>query len=134
MRFGKRPPADCFGLMQSINPRRGEIWFAYIPGRPGDPHQPRPALVVSEDVRNRFLDHVIVVPMYSAGRSGPTHVAIDAGEGGLRRPSVLFCEELSTLDHEFLNDGPLGRPVSGFVLDQVVRAIRRAIGEAVPVS
>ena len=44
--------------------------MVYIPGQPDDPHQPRPALVISEDVRNRLTDDVIVVPIFSTGRLG----------------------------------------------------------------
>ena len=75
------------------SPRRGEFWTAYTPGQPDDPHQPRPVLVVSEDVRNRLRDDVIVVPAFSAGRLGPTRVPVPANFGGLPHDSVLFCEE-----------------------------------------
>ena len=47
------------------SPRQGELWTAYTPGQPDDPHQPRPVLVISEDVRNRLRDDVIVVPAFS---------------------------------------------------------------------
>jgi hypothetical protein len=46
------------------SPRRGEFWTAHTPGPPDDPHQPRPVLVISEDVRNRLRDDVIVVPAF----------------------------------------------------------------------
>jgi mRNA-degrading endonuclease toxin of MazEF toxin-antitoxin module len=113
-------------------PRRGEIWSVYAPGQPFDPHQPRPALVVSEDVRNRRGDHVIVVPIFSTGRLGPTRVPIGAGIGGLRHDSVLFCEELTTVHRDFLAHGPFGSRVPESLLERVVRAVRRALGEVVP--
>jgi mRNA interferase MazF len=106
--------------------------MVYTPGQPDDPHQPRPALVISEDVRNRLTDDVIVVPLFSTGRVGPTRVALAKGTGGLRRSSVLYCEEVTTIDRDFLDRGPLGPRVSGPVLDEVVRAVRRALGDAVP--
>ncbi|MBJ7608130.1 MAG: type II toxin-antitoxin system PemK/MazF family toxin [Candidatus Dormibacteraeota bacterium] len=112
-------------------PRRGEIWYVYTPGQPDDPHQPRPALVISEDVRNAMRDDLIVIPVFSRGRLGPTRVALPAGAGGLGSDSVLFCEEITTIDRDFLADGPLGRPLGWRQLDQVVRAIRRAVGEVV---
>jgi mRNA-degrading endonuclease toxin of MazEF toxin-antitoxin module len=111
------------------DPRRGEVWLAYTPGQPTDPHQPRFVLVVSADVRNRARDHVMVVPIFSTGNLGPTRLVIPAEGTGLRYDSVLFCEELTTLDQSFLEeDGPRGR-VSAQLLDQVVLAVRRALGD-----
>ena len=108
-------------------PRRGEIWWAYIPGHPADPHQPRPVLVVSVDARNRLTDDVIVVPIFSRGRLGPTRVVLPAGEGGIAHDSVVFAEEITTLDRGFLRDGPLGSTVSAVVLSNVIHAIIDAI-------
>lgn len=117
-----------------IAPRRGELWSVLVPGQPDDPHQPRPALVISEDIRNELTDDVIVVPVFSRGTSGPTRVTLPAGAGGLPRESVLFCEEITTIDRDFLRRGPLGPPVEEPLLEQVCRAIRRAVGEVVPES
>lgn len=113
-------------------PRRGELWLVYTPGQPDDSHQPRPALVVSEDVRNRLRDDLIVVPAFTRGRLGPTRVQLPAGAGGLEDASVLFCEEITTVDRDFLYRGPLGRRLPADVMDGVVRGVRRAIGETVP--
>ena len=105
--------------------------MAYTPGQPDDPHQPRPALVVSEDIRNRLRDDLIIVPVFSVRRAGPTRVPIPAGVGGLRRPGLLLCEEVTTIDRDFLRRGPLGPVVPAAVLASVVRAIRRAIGDVI---
>ncbi len=113
-------------------PRRGEIWTVLTPGQPDDPHQPRPALVVSEDVRNRMSDDLIVIPIFSRGALGPTRVALPAGTGGIPRAGVAFCEEITTIDRDFLRRGPLGPAVPATVLDRVLRAVRRALGEIVP--
>ena len=115
-------------------PLRGEIWYALTPGRPRDPHQPRPALCISADVRNRNRDHALFVPIYSHGRLGPTRVALPRGAGGVPHDSVAFCEELTTLDYDFLADGPLGDLVPDHLIRDVVRAIRRAVGDLVPES
>ena len=112
------------------DPRRGEVWLAYTPGQPSDPHQPRFVLVVSADVRNRARQHVMVVPIFSTGNLGPTRLVIPAEGSGLRYDSVLFCEELTTLDKTFLGleDGPHGR-VGAELLDAVMLAVRRALGD-----
>ena len=113
-------------------PRRGELWLVLTPGQPDDPHQPRPALVVSDDVRNRMTDDLIVVPLFSRGGPGPTRVPLPAGAGGLDHESVVFCEEVSTIDRDFLRRGPLGQRLEAPAMDAVVRGIRRALGEVVP--
>ena len=116
----------------NLPPRRGEIWLVHTPGQPDDPHQPRPALVVSEDIRNRLTDDLVVVPIFSAGRLGPTRVPIAAGTGGIAHDSVLFCEEITTIDRDFLPAGPLGPLVTDSLLRQAPRAMRRALGEVIP--
>lgn len=108
-------------------PRRGEIWWAFIPGQPDDPHQPRPVLIVSVDARNRSTDEAIVIPIFSAGRLGPTRIPIARGTGGLARDSVLFCEEITTIDHDYLDAGPLGPPVPDSLLDQVLLGVHNAL-------
>jgi mRNA interferase MazF len=113
-------------------PRRGEIWYIDTPNQPDDPHQPRPGLIVSEDVRNRRSPTVIVVPIFTSGALGPTRVPVRAGSGGLPHDSVLFCEEVASLNKRFVLDGPLGLPVSPSLLGRVNRAIQRALGEVVP--
>ncbi len=113
-------------------PRRGELWAVYTPGQPDDPHQPRPALIISADVRNRLSDDVIVIPIFSSGRLGPTRVVLRAGTGGIRHDSILFCEEITTIHRDFLARGPFGPTVPQNVLRHVVRAVRRALGETVP--
>jgi len=113
-------------------PKRGELWSVLVPGQPDDPHQPRPALVISEDIRNELTDDVIVIPVFSRGTLGPTRVPLPAGAGGIRRGGVLFCEELTTIDRDFLRRGPLGPPIEAPLLEQVCRAIRRAVGEVIP--
>ena len=101
------------------------------PGQPDDPHQPRPALVISEDVRNRLRDDLIVIPVFSSGKPGPTRVSLPANAGGLRPPGLLFCEEITTIDRDFLSRGPLGPPLSSQVINAAVRAVRRALGDLI---
>jgi mRNA-degrading endonuclease toxin of MazEF toxin-antitoxin module len=103
-----------------------------MPGQPDDRHQRRPVLVTSEDFRNRLRDNVIVVPAFSGGRLGPTRIPVPAKSGGLPHDSVLFYEEITTIDKEFSSGGPLGPRLEPGTIGAVVRAIRRAIGEVVP--
>ena len=120
-RRSTQPPAS---------PRRGEVWTIFT-GGPDDPHQPRPAVVVSENLRNTLTDSVTLVPAFSRGRLGPTRIPITAGQGGMPHDSMLRCEELTTLHRSSLVRGPLGPPVDSLLLDAVVRGVRRSIGDAV---
>ncbi len=113
-------------------PRRGEIWSVWTPGQPEDPHQPRPGLVMSENVRNRSSDDLIVIPIFSDGPLGPTRVPLVAGSGGILRDSVLFCEEITTIAREYLARGPWDGLVDDDTLAACLRAVRRALGEVLP--
>jgi len=58
-------------------------------------------------------------------------VTLPARSSGLRHNSVIFCEEITTIDRDFLARGPVGS-LSPKLMEAVVRSIRRAIGEVVP--
>ena len=75
-------------------------------------------------------DDLIVVPVFSAGQRGPTHVRLPASASGLRHDSVIFCEEITTIDRDFLSRGPIGN-LSPKLMEAVVRGVRRALGEVV---
>lgn len=81
-----------------------------------------------------MTDDVIIVPLFSRGRLGPTRVALPPHAGGLAHGSVAFCEEITTVDRDFLVRGPLGQRLDAAMMDSVIRAVRRAIGELVPES
>lgn len=108
-------------------PQRGEIYWVRLPGHPRDP-KARPALVVSLDIRNRLAHDVMVVPLTTTLRAAPTHVLLAAGEAGLPQASMAKCEQLTTLDKDFLVRGPFAGKVSARILGEVERAIMRAIG------
>ena len=114
------------------SPRRGELWRVATPNMPDDPHQPRSALVISSNVLNHNNDRFLVVPVFSEGAIGPTHVLLGAGLGGIRHDSVLFCEEVFNLDGNlFADDSAIGGLVPPEILRDVVRGIRVAIGDVV---
>jgi mRNA-degrading endonuclease toxin of MazEF toxin-antitoxin module len=113
-------------------PRRGEIWSVELPNQPADTHTPWPALVASVDVRNRLAGDVMVVPLSTSLRPLSTHVLIPAGVGGQQHDSMAKCEQLTTLDKQFLVRGPFAGRVPEALLEDVVRAVRRSIGELLP--
>lgn len=62
----------------------------------------RPALVVSLDIRNKLANDIIVVPLSTNLRPSPTHVLLNKGEGGLSKPSMAKCEQVTTIDKALL--------------------------------
>jgi len=112
-------------------PRRGEIYLVRLPGHPTDP-KARPALIVSMDVRNRLANDVIVVPVSTTQRPAPTHVRLPADEGGLRETSMAKCEQVTTLDKSFLIRGPFAGAINPALMQEVEKAIQRAIGIFLP--
>ncbi len=108
-------------------PRRGEIYLVRLPGHPRD-RKARPALVVSLDIRNQLANDVMIVPLTTILRPAPTHVQLERGEGGLDHPSMAKCEQLTTLDKQFLLRGPFAGTVREATMTAVERAIMRAIG------
>jgi len=113
-----------------LHPRRAHIYWVQVPDEPSGKR--RPALVVSPDIRNRLANDVIVVPISSVLREAPTHVRLRSREGGLQRPSVVKCEQITTLRRDRLLARPLGGALSNARMVEVEKAVLRAIG--VPVS
>lgn len=112
----------------SGGPLRGCIYWVRIPGEPDAKR--RPALVISVDARNRLASDILVVPASTNLRPAPTHVRLKKGTGGLPSDSVLKCEQITTLPKHLLSEAALGGPLSVALLEDVERAILRAIGVA----
>jgi mRNA-degrading endonuclease toxin of MazEF toxin-antitoxin module len=103
--------------------RRGHIYWARLPG-----DKRRPVLVVSPEERNAGASDVIVVPLSTVLRHGPWHVPLRRREGGLPLASVAKCEQITTLAREVIDEAALGPALAPPRLEEVERAILRAIG------
>jgi mRNA interferase MazF len=125
MTLSEKAPA-AGGRPEVPGPRRGHLHWVSLDKR-------RPALVVSPDYRNDLAHDVIIIPCSTRLRPAPTHVPLRRGEGGLAEPSVLKCEQITTLDKAEVHE-PLGKPLPASVLRAVERAILRAIGVPVPLD
>jgi mRNA-degrading endonuclease toxin of MazEF toxin-antitoxin module len=101
--------------------RRGYVYWAVLDKR-------RPALLLSPDARNDRARDVIVIPASTVMREGPWHVRLKKGEGGLTAPSVLLCEQITTVPKDCLDTTALGGPLSSRRISEVERAVLRAIG------
>lgn len=107
--------------------RRGRLYWAHLDER-------RPVLVLSPDVRNERATDVIVIPCTTVLRPAPTHVALREGEGGAPQESMLKCEQITTLHRDDVDPSPLGESLRPRKLEEVERAVLRAIGVPVPLA
>lgn len=79
-------------------PRRGDIYQTDLGGERGI----RPAIIIQNDVGNKFSGDVIVVPITSRKKKPmPTHVYIPV-EAGLREPGTALCETIMTIPKQRL--------------------------------
>jgi mRNA interferase MazF len=72
------------------SPRRGEIWFADVPGE-----KQRPVLVLTRDPMGRLLHSVICAPITSTIRGIATEVRLGPDAG-------LVNESVANFDNTFL--------------------------------
>ena len=110
--------------------QRGCVYWVEIPDEPGRKRQP--ALVLSPDVRNALASDLIMAPLSSVLRDAPTHVRLRRGEGGIKVPSVVKCEQITTLQKARLVPTALGGPLSAARMHEIEEAVLRAIGVMIP--
>ena len=90
----------------------------------------RPVLVVSINERNKYANDVIVVPISTTIREAPTHVKLYPSKSGLREPSTVKCEQITTIKKDELIGGPIGR-IGTPDFSEIQKGILRAIGISV---
>lgn len=100
--------------------RRGEIWVAQV----GRKKRPVVILTRSEVLDVRSL--VTVAEVTSSIRGLATEVAIDRGEVGLDRDSVINCDGIHTITQSSLT--ALVGTLSGDTLYRVCSAVNYALG------
>jgi len=85
-------------------PSRGEIWTVNLaptvgPERTGS----RPAVLLSVDRFNHGpAGLVVVLPLTSKAKGIPFHVQVSPPEAGLKRPSLVKCEDVRSVSKERL--------------------------------
>lgn len=78
-------------------------------------------MVVSADRFNQGpAGLVVIVPVTTQDKRIPSHVAVPAGEGGLRQNSFIKCEEIRCVSRDRLNRS-LGRIGKSYLQQVEVR-------------
>ena len=88
--------------------RRGEIWWADLPGpRRSEPGYRRPVLIVQPDSFNRSQIQTAIVVAITTNielAQAPGNVLLPARSAGLSRDSVVNVSQLLTLDRGLLTE------------------------------
>ena len=86
-------------------PKRGEVYIvAFDPTRGSEIKKTRPAVIIQNDIDNRYSPLTIVAPITSKFDETiyPTEVLVRAPEGGLKLDSVISINQLRAVDKERL--------------------------------
>lgn len=80
--------------------RRGEVyWVEFSPVKGREQDKTRPALVVQNDLGNRFSETTVVAAMTHTvpGKPYPFVVIVDPSESGLGEQGAVNCAQLATI-------------------------------------
>ena len=88
------------------NPYRGEIWRVQLnPIVGAETGKKRPAVILSNDVSNRYAQTVTILPVTDPGeRIFPFKVPLPAKTPGLTRESKVRCQQIRSVDKSRLLD------------------------------
>ena len=86
-----------------VIPKRGEIYLVnFDPAIGAEIKKTRPALILQNDIANRYSSVTIVAAITSFsnkdGKTYPTEVFISGSEGGLDNDSVALLNQIRTID------------------------------------
>ena len=90
-------------LASSVIPKQGEIYLVnFDPAIGAEIKKTRPALILQNDIANRYSSVTIVAAITSFsdkdGKMYPTEVFIGDSEGGLDNDSVALLNQIRTID------------------------------------
>lgn len=79
--------------------RIGEVYMMQFDGDGSEQRGWRPGIVFQNNLGNKFSPTIIALPLTTIIKksSQPTHVLIKASKGGLRKDSMVLCENLRCL-------------------------------------
>jgi mRNA interferase MazF len=111
--------------------KRGDVyWVSFEPAQGAEIKKTRPALIVQNDVANRYSPITIVAAISSPFDETlyPTEVLVRAPEGGLRSDSVVLLNQIRSIDRQ-----RLVRRLGGLraeTMERVNRALQISLGLA----
>jgi mRNA interferase MazF len=79
--------------------KRGEIWMVnFNPGRGSEQKGIRPALIIQNDIGNRYASTTIVSAITTTLKKYPVTVLVPRGKGGLKENSMVNLAHILTVD------------------------------------
>lgn len=111
------------------SPRRGDIYLVnFDPTIGSEIKKTRPALIIQNDVANRYSPVTIVaaITTHQEGVLYPTEVLVNGFEGGLTKNSLILLNQIRTIDKQRLIKR-LGK-ISAAALQRVEQAVAISLG------
>lgn len=108
--------------------QRGDIWqVALDPVVGSEQAKTRPCLIIQRDSANGTSPTTIVVPVVDGAKSAANilNVRVVPPEGGLRKASLVACNQIRTVDRRRFRGQKLGAltPATLRLVDEGLRAI-----------
>jgi mRNA interferase MazF len=105
---------------------RGDVVEVELdPTKGAEIRKKRPCVVIQNDIGNRVYPLTIVAPITGAENKiklFPVYVAVKKGEGGLRKDSIILCDQIRTVDESRIVQ-TIGR-MPGAVMERVKIALK----------
>ena len=85
-------------------PRRGEIWLVRLDPTVGSEiKKTRPALIISNNIANRYSDLITALPITKKGsKVFPYEAGLPDDTLGLSKPSKIKCNQVRSIDKQRL--------------------------------
>lgn len=84
--------------------KRGDVVLVDLsPTWGAEKSKTRPCVVIQNNTGNKFSSQTIVAVITSQKemkKEYPTDVWVDSGEGGLKKPSVVQCDQIRSIDKQ----------------------------------
>ena len=85
-----------------IEIKRGDIVYVNLEPKIGsESGKKRPCVIIQNDIGNKYSPVTIVAVITSQkeiSKKYPVDVWIEKGEGGLKYPSIILCDQIRTID------------------------------------
>lgn len=87
-------------------PKIGEIYYMKFNGSGSEQNGWRPGLVFQNNIGNAYSPNIIALPLTSCLKKieQPTHVILSAEKTGLKRDSMVLCENPERMSKERIGD------------------------------